>query len=471
MSTQGQSLTDLSSPQNPPKLRTHHRRTQSSSVYDFKCILNASEPEHANEMIETHKVLNSDATSKAVHAATLKQKEKQLIVDNLDEVPISRAIVPKSKVGNPINYVKKRNISLGSASLTSCPVRKVELKTDYNSINTLTGLNVIFERKNSVESGCEIDTLDGKSDQKSISSAGTRTRTNSLGSPTFCERKGANGPNIQSPKHSPQNSITLSIQQSESPSKSKTLHNWFSLKQSTNFSPSNDNKFKQLTLDTQSLHKRTSSHNTPQNGFLRTSPSHFSSLHQQHSGTSSYKLAERTPLSSSKKLPEKKDVHTTPFKEPLKSITPTGASSKKHFVFNSINKLNTNASSLTDLHAKIIASKTTKNSGVSTEKESTEILSKLNWSYSPTGIKRTIESTHRESVHQKESSQINNNTQPNIEQDIPSPVKVDKKIEELQGQVQTLNGRTVELEGTVREFKTIIEKLMVQNKELVNVII
>lgn len=133
----------------------NHRRTQSNTAFDLCGILKThqSKPELINDIVETYNIMDGNDTKKLVDAINDKENEKQIIVEDIYEIPTSRAIVPhQSSSCNPMNFVKKRNLSCGGSLSNTCPIRAIDLRADPETLNDIIGLNVILERKNSVES-------------------------------------------------------------------------------------------------------------------------------------------------------------------------------------------------------------------------------------------------------------------------------------------------------------------------------
>lgn len=105
-------------------------------------------------------ILNRNAGPDATSAD---QGEKHCIVEDLDEIPTSTAIVQRSSHGNPLNFVKKRNLSLFHLPANSSVAHRKDLDIDYKQISELTGLQIIMERKQSNENVGDPD-LEDKND-------------------------------------------------------------------------------------------------------------------------------------------------------------------------------------------------------------------------------------------------------------------------------------------------------------------
>jgi hypothetical protein len=133
------------------KGRSLHRRTQSNTAFDMNALLNRRpDPHEFENLSHTHHIINSDSTQKAIEASKNHSCEKEVIVDDIDEIPNSGYIIPKSYTtnsSNPLSFIKRRNLSVCTALLTNtCPIKKIDLLTDARKINDLTGLNTIYEK-------------------------------------------------------------------------------------------------------------------------------------------------------------------------------------------------------------------------------------------------------------------------------------------------------------------------------------
>lgn len=141
-----------------------HRRTHSTFHLNLDKIT-GQEPDHQEfiqEMLQTNNILTSDATQKLLQAPIApKEDDVEIIVDDIDDIPFTGPIIPKpSSSNNPMAFIKRRNLSLANPSSDSnCPIKKVNLFIDLQNIDDLTGLDTIYERKNSVES-IDMETLD-----------------------------------------------------------------------------------------------------------------------------------------------------------------------------------------------------------------------------------------------------------------------------------------------------------------------
>jgi len=147
-----------------------HRRTQSSTKHDLNSLINkkAASEEFVQEMLQTQNILNTDATQRALDADARKnfEIEKEVIVDDIDEIPNAGFVVPKAHYSNnPLNLISKRNLTARVASLgTLYPTtKKVHLLDQIkDNIDEFTGLNTIHEKKSSIDS-IDIENFGSKS--------------------------------------------------------------------------------------------------------------------------------------------------------------------------------------------------------------------------------------------------------------------------------------------------------------------
>ena len=137
-----------------------HRRTQSSSKHELNGFFDkkAASEDFVQEMMQSNNVLNANATQTAIDADANKffESEKEVIVDDIEEIPFAGIIVPKANpAANPLNLVSKGTLTARIASLNSniYPVKRVHLMDQLkDNIDEYTGLNTIHEKKNSMDS-------------------------------------------------------------------------------------------------------------------------------------------------------------------------------------------------------------------------------------------------------------------------------------------------------------------------------
>lgn len=170
------------------KGKNFHRRTQSTNAYDFDAMLNIKKtnPNLMEEIARQYGVSDTAATKKAVEASSNKQEERNIIVEDIDEIPNNIGwIVPKNPNSNmnPLHVVKKRDLAHILNSNPPAPTKKLEKFTDQELVNDLTGLNVISERHQSIESS-DIEALNS-------GSRGLHTRTSSCNDPSLFAGKQA----------------------------------------------------------------------------------------------------------------------------------------------------------------------------------------------------------------------------------------------------------------------------------------
>jgi len=142
-----------------------HRRTQSTFDLNFASSSvpekESNAEEFTQEMIKLHNILDANVTQKILDVVQIDEDDREVIVDDIDEIPITSAIAPKlNSENNPMSLIKRRNLStMIPGSGTHCPIRKINLFLELQNIDDLTGLDTIYERKNSVES-IDMETLD-----------------------------------------------------------------------------------------------------------------------------------------------------------------------------------------------------------------------------------------------------------------------------------------------------------------------
>ncbi len=136
-----------------------HRRTQSSTKHDLASLFNkkvASE-EFIQEMFQSQNILNTDSTQRALDADIRKNedKETEVIIDDINEIPKMGFVVPKSNFShNPLNFISRKALIGKAESIGSLSVSKKTNLLDNikNNIDEFTGLNTIHEKKNSMDS-------------------------------------------------------------------------------------------------------------------------------------------------------------------------------------------------------------------------------------------------------------------------------------------------------------------------------
>ena len=142
---------------NKPKGRAFHRRTQSNSAYDLNGIVHTAPKDIETDIeaiVSHHNIVGSMATLKALESSRVGNIEKQVIVDDIDEIPKSIGMILSKKSGssNPMSYIKKRNLSCFNSFVNPCPIKKINLLHEPEKLDNLTGLNTIYEKRNSLDS-------------------------------------------------------------------------------------------------------------------------------------------------------------------------------------------------------------------------------------------------------------------------------------------------------------------------------
>jgi len=131
-----------------------HRRTQSTFNLDFlQPLSKESNHEIIQEMAQTHNILDANLTQKILDAPVTSEFDKEIIVDDIDEIPYSGAIAPRlNSNNNPLAFIKRRNLSAVPSNIGNhCPVKKINLLLD-NNLDDIIGLDTIYEKRNSIES-------------------------------------------------------------------------------------------------------------------------------------------------------------------------------------------------------------------------------------------------------------------------------------------------------------------------------
>lgn len=174
------------------KGKSFHRRTKSTNDYDFGTMLNIprSNPGLMEEIAKDLGVADTNATRKAISAASKKQGEKHVIIEDINEIPKNIGwLVPKNHNAgsNPLQMVTKHNLKSPSGQVQ--PAKKLEKFQDQGLVNDLTGLNVILERHQSVESS-DFDAIEMTPEKSAFSpNRKKHSRTISWNEPSLSTKK------------------------------------------------------------------------------------------------------------------------------------------------------------------------------------------------------------------------------------------------------------------------------------------
>ena len=187
------------------KGKSFHRRTHSHNAYDFNSVMNlppTTTPGLMEEIAKAQGVGDSNATRKALDAASNKQSDKCVIVEDINDIPKNVGwVVPKNPNAdnNPL-LLRKHNLTLKAQQLHSSPDKKPEKPVNQHLINASSGLNTIHERQQSVESS-EAEPLGLRSGGNSTSSRANHARTTSWNESLFANNKqiSRNSYNLASP--------------------------------------------------------------------------------------------------------------------------------------------------------------------------------------------------------------------------------------------------------------------------------
>ena len=135
-----------------------HRRTQSHTTFSLGEVVNKknTSEEFIHEMLQTHNILNGDITQKVLDAVNKDENEKEVIVDDIDEIPNTGIIIPQgfsNNLNNPLNNLQKRSLLMKTNfQATGSQFKKMDMLNQVKNIDDITGLNTIHEKRNSMES-------------------------------------------------------------------------------------------------------------------------------------------------------------------------------------------------------------------------------------------------------------------------------------------------------------------------------
>ena len=145
-----------------------HRRTQSHTTFSLNDVVNKknTSDEFVHEMLLNHNVLGSDVTQKVLDAVNRDANEKEVIVDDIDEIPNTGIIIPhgfSNNLNNPLNSIQRRSLLMRNNYQTAgSQFKKIDMLSQVKNIDDITGLNTIHEKRNSMES-IETENLNKKS--------------------------------------------------------------------------------------------------------------------------------------------------------------------------------------------------------------------------------------------------------------------------------------------------------------------
>lgn len=136
-----------------------HRRTQSHTTFSLGEVVNKknTSDEFIHEMLQNHNILNGDFTQKVLDAVNKGEDEKEVIIDDIDDIPNTGIIIPQgfsNNFNNPLNNLQKRNLLLmrNTFQATNSQFKKIDMLSQVKNIDDITGLNTIHEKRNSMES-------------------------------------------------------------------------------------------------------------------------------------------------------------------------------------------------------------------------------------------------------------------------------------------------------------------------------
>ncbi len=190
-----------------------HRRTQSHTTFSLNGVVDKKNTtdEFAQEMLQNHSILNGDLTQKVLDAVNKDLNEKEVIVDDIDEIPNTGIIIPRgfsNGSNNPMNPIQRRGLLMRNTFQTNASqFKKMDMLSQVKNIDDITGLNTIHEKRNSMES-IETENINKKSPNISYSGSSSQniSKTMSRGHskhPSLDFRIGSNNSSIDfRPMHS-----------------------------------------------------------------------------------------------------------------------------------------------------------------------------------------------------------------------------------------------------------------------------
>ena len=153
------------------KGKKHHRRTQSTLNLEIEGLTPKAvkRDEIIQEFLQAPDTLDADITQKILDVSIDLNSDRQVVVDDINEIPSKGAIVPKLDFNaNPLAFNKRRNLSAATPPINNCcPVRKIDLFSNLQHIDNLTGLDTIYEKRGSIES-VDIETIEARQSARAI---------------------------------------------------------------------------------------------------------------------------------------------------------------------------------------------------------------------------------------------------------------------------------------------------------------
>lgn len=153
------------------KGKKHHRRTQSTLNLEIEGLTPKAvkKDEIMQEFLQAPDTLDADITQKILDVSIDLNSDRQVVVDDINEIPSKGAIVPKLNFNvNPLAFNKRRNLSAATPPINNCcPIRKIDLFSNLQHIDNLTGLDTIYEKRGSIES-VDIETIEARQSARAI---------------------------------------------------------------------------------------------------------------------------------------------------------------------------------------------------------------------------------------------------------------------------------------------------------------
>lgn len=157
-----------------------HRRTQSHTTFTLNEVVNRknNSEEFFQEMLQTNNVLTGDITQKVLDAVNRETNEKEVIIDDIDEIPNTGIIVPQrmsNSLNNPLNNNLQRRALMmrNNMQATNSQFKKIDMLAQVRNIDDITGLGTIHEKRNSMES-IDTENMNKKSPNMTISGSSSQ---------------------------------------------------------------------------------------------------------------------------------------------------------------------------------------------------------------------------------------------------------------------------------------------------------
>lgn len=448
------------------KHKTLHRRTQSNTAFDMNFLVanNGPNPELMNHIVQSYNILNADVTEKAIEASKKSDVDKEVIVDDINEIPNSGFVVPKiNSSNNPMNFIKKRNLSMGSNLFNAAAVvnRKLDLLSNAELVGDLIGLNTIYEKRNSTDDIENAELRSSKSGDSKPASA-VHSRNGSGGDSKPINIGISQPPGLQGKKPSMHNKHLsadfrpLAIENNTlnsnlTPKSGPKEANAFSKKSPDSSSTINNDYFEKKEKAISNFQKAIEK---PKE-FFTTSPSHIVNLAKGHKRTGSGGFAHPNQQTSNKKIDNYMNHgETKTLTKPFKTENKFVSSKSQHQVqlrpsdlkeINSKENFHHHHSPSSIVHTANIP--TTQASSFTQAKSFRDVI--------------TLKNLH--SKDYKEHKENKEHKDPVLNTHKPS---IDNKIVNINETVKHLTEKTSDLENQIKQLCSVIQKLRQEKGEL-----